>query len=97
MARNWSGGYFSNDFQSVTDADARELGAALERAIEQFPSGPEGPPPGPFVSVPGEPFNMKCYGEWLLAADAWLGASRQGKDLLEEVLGLCRRGGFTIA
>ena len=29
----WSGGYFTNDFQRVTDNDARELAAALRRAI----------------------------------------------------------------
>jgi hypothetical protein len=29
----WSGGYHSNDYQAVTDADARNLAKALRRAI----------------------------------------------------------------
>lgn len=29
----WNGSYFTNDFQEVTDGDARALGAALHRAI----------------------------------------------------------------
>ena len=29
----WDGGYFSNDYQRVTDEDASELAAALRRAI----------------------------------------------------------------
>ena len=31
---DWEGGYFSNDYQWVTDADARSLALALERAIK---------------------------------------------------------------
>src|SRR5262249_37495558 len=31
-ARAWNGGYFTNDFQTVTDDDARQMGAALLRA-----------------------------------------------------------------
>jgi hypothetical protein len=32
--REWSGTYFSNDFASVTDSDARALASALFRAID---------------------------------------------------------------
>ena len=31
--RSWDGNYFTNDFQRVTDADARALGEALLRAV----------------------------------------------------------------
>jgi hypothetical protein len=31
--REWSGGYFTNDFQVVTDIDARNLASALDQAI----------------------------------------------------------------
>ena len=34
----WSGGYFTNDGQKVTESDALELAAAIERAIPQFPN-----------------------------------------------------------
>ena len=29
----WDGSYFSNDFQSVTDADAKAMASALHRAV----------------------------------------------------------------
>lgn len=32
----WSGGYGGNDFQMVTDSDARSLGEALQRAVSFF-------------------------------------------------------------
>lgn len=32
--RQWDGTYCSNDFQRVTDADARNIGLALHRALD---------------------------------------------------------------
>ena len=34
--QDWSGTYFSNDYQYVTDEDAKNLAEALERAISEF-------------------------------------------------------------
>jgi hypothetical protein len=35
----WDGGYFTNDFQSVTDADADALAGALFRALDAVRTG----------------------------------------------------------
>ena len=35
----WDGGYFSNDYQRVTDADAKDFAAALFRALRAVRSG----------------------------------------------------------
>src|SRR5262249_26981115 len=32
-AARWDGGYFTNDYQHVTDSDAKALAAALDRAV----------------------------------------------------------------
>ena len=34
---NWSGGYFTNDYQVVSDEDAANIAAALERALDDVP------------------------------------------------------------
>ena len=35
----WAGGYCSNDFQEVSDSDARALGRALHRAVTSVRTG----------------------------------------------------------
>jgi hypothetical protein len=37
--RDWDGGYFSNDLQEVSDADAGALGRALHRAVTSVRTG----------------------------------------------------------
>jgi hypothetical protein len=39
--QKWDGGYFTNDYQAVTDADAKALAAALDRAITAVETGAE--------------------------------------------------------
>jgi hypothetical protein len=34
---NWSGGYFTNDYQVVSDEDAANIADALERALDDVP------------------------------------------------------------
>ena len=34
---NWSGGYFTNDYQVVSDEDAANIAEALERALDDVP------------------------------------------------------------
>jgi hypothetical protein len=36
---DWDGGYFTNDFQEVSDSDARALGVALHRAVASVRTG----------------------------------------------------------
>ena len=36
---DWNGGYCSNDFQEVSDSDARALGTALHRAVTSVRTG----------------------------------------------------------
>jgi hypothetical protein len=33
LGAKWYGGYFTNDFQKVTDSDARQIGIALLRSV----------------------------------------------------------------
>jgi hypothetical protein len=37
----WDGGYFSNDFQRVSDNDARNIAAALRKALKTAEFSPE--------------------------------------------------------
>lgn len=37
----WDGGYFTNNYQGVTDTDAKALAAALDRAITAVETGAE--------------------------------------------------------
>jgi len=90
-AAGWGGGYFSNDGQRVTAEDARELAAALERALPDVPdhdalrhkarplgnSGEFGIP----VGTPTTP------SEWF---------SGDRKQRLREFIAFCRAGGFVI-
>jgi hypothetical protein len=41
LGADWDGGYFTNDFQLVTDSDAKALAAAFDRAISDGEVDPE--------------------------------------------------------
>jgi hypothetical protein len=41
---NWDGGYFSSDYQEVTEPDARAIGEALHRALETLRKAKDGDP-----------------------------------------------------
>jgi hypothetical protein len=90
---DWAGGYDSNDFQTVTAADARHLAGALERALPDVPGHDalghklvtltfrgreiQGLPPDANVS-PVEYF------------------SGERKQLLQDFISFCRAGAFLI-
>jgi hypothetical protein len=100
--KEWAGGYFSNDYQWVTDQDAANLADALERALPDIP--PEAPnhklepasfPNGEIQRIPpgiGEPVMVLKKGEYLNDFEYFGG----GQDDIRSVIAFCRVGGFVL-
>ena len=90
----WSGGYFSNEYQWVTDEDAAALADALERALAtlvgllgggstlpRLPILEQRLTPGGVVVNDDDPL------DWF---------SRSGQQRLHSFIAFCRAGGFAI-
>jgi hypothetical protein len=91
--REWSGSYQSNDYQRVTEEDARNLADALERALPDVPrhrawEGPAGGctwlPDGTRVALP-EANPLEYF------------SGPEGRQCMEEFIRYCRAGEFMIA
>ena len=93
----WDGGYNSNDFQMVTDDDAKALAAALDRAIEAEKTGAmtkeqraafDGQPEDPFWETEGRAF-LKKHKEAEGNSPKWRGR-------LKEFADFARQGSFRL-
>lgn len=81
----WEGGYFSNDHQRVTEEDARELAAALRRAI----AAAEG--------IEADKFAKVEFSEWHnLSARAENAAKNLNVSFVRKFAEYCEKGGFLI-
>ena len=81
----WQGGYYSNDFQAVTDSDARALGEALLRAVVA-------------LSAPG-PDKVQVRKDWPEEEDEFIDELRRLSDELRGLRSLANyalKGGFII-
>ena len=88
---DWSGTYFSNDGQFVTDRDASNIAAALERALDDIPDHD--------AMEDEEIYICGTSGyDIQTAQDAspieWF--SGQGKTRVRDFIEFCRAGGFLI-
>ena len=88
-AAEWGGGYTSNDSQTVTADDARQLADALERALADIPEedvlARHRPPEGDMILAPGGPAIDDMDWFW-----------GPGKDALRQFIRFCRAGAFQI-
>lgn len=84
----WTGGYDTNDHQWVTDADARNLAAALERALPDVPGfdalGDKAGAEAGTVEVEARVSALECF------------SGPAGRRQLREFIAFCRAGGFCI-
>ena len=81
----WEGGYFGNDYQRVTEEDARELAAALRRAI----AAAEG--------IKADKAAKVEFSEWLnLSARAENAAKNLNVSFARKFAEYCDQGGFLI-
>ncbi len=88
---DWNGTYFSNEGQFVTDRDASNIAATLERALDDIPDHDAMEDKKSHIcSISG--FDMQT------AQDAspieWF--SGQGKTRVRDFIKFCRAGGFLI-
>jgi len=82
----WNRGYFTNDGGVVSEADARALAAAIERALPDIPQHRPLDPP--------QPFSGRLRDRASLMA---LFAGEESRGCLEAFVEYCRRnGGFEI-
>lgn len=102
---DWNGGYDTNAFQRVTDEDAANIAAALERALDDVPDfsrggktkeyTPEDPPTHPVMRA-----LVMAVGGPLVGPDdspspvEFFAGVR--KDKIREYIAFCRAGGFVI-
>ena len=81
----WIGGYLSNDYQRVTDEDARELAAALRRAIAAAEK-----------IKADEAAKVEFIGWHRLSARAKYAAKNLNVRFVREFAEYCEKGGFRI-
>jgi hypothetical protein len=88
---DWSGTYGTNDYQQVTEADARNLADALERALRHVPrertweKGVIHLPEGGIVETMPDDLNPPEHF-----------SGPEGRRYLEEFIRYCRAGSFVI-
>ena len=88
---DWSGSYTTAEYQNVTDEDAENLAAALEYALLDIPNTPgiKLDAPGTFAGVRGVDVTTKTNPVEFFSGPI-------GRGHVEEVIRLCRAGGFEI-
>ncbi|MBL8822428.1 MAG: hypothetical protein JNJ77_07570 [Planctomycetia bacterium] len=87
---DWNGSYWSNDFQTVTAADAEQLGAALERALSDISDADE------LAHHRGADGSLRLTRSIIMEDDIkWL-SGPDCKNHIREFIQYCRGGGFTI-
>jgi len=91
----WAGNYFVNAYQEVTDDDAAALGAALERALVDFPTNDaladiltSTPEPPPWMAAADR--ELAQEGTLLVVPPSW------DIDDLRQFVDFCKAGGFWI-
>ena len=91
---DWSGGYFSNDYQWVTDDDAAGLADALERALANVADLPSGG--SPLRRLPILEERLTPAGVVVNDDDPLDWFSGGGQQRLRAFIAYCRAGGFAI-
>ncbi len=100
----WSGTYFTNDGQYVTDADAAHIADALERALDDIPDfntsekwveyGPANQPTSPVTRAMVEAgLVASSPNESLTSLEFFSGEAKQH---VRDFIAFCRAGGFYI-
>jgi hypothetical protein len=96
---DWSGSYLCNDYQMVTDADAGQLAAALERALPDIPDHAAQTAPAlatrvaaPFDVLVGLAGVQRC-GEDITAPALFSGPN---KAVVRDFIHFCRESGFVV-
>lgn len=84
---DWDGGYFSNDFQTVTADDAWQLADALERALADIPDDAD---TSLEFECPADPADVPDGADLL-----WFRSPRQ-RTPIREFVQYCRKGDFEI-
>ncbi len=90
----WSGGYFSNDYQWVSAEDAAGLADALERALANVADRPSGGSPLPRLPILEE--RLTPAGVVVNDDDPLDWFSGGGQQRLRAFIAYCRAGGFAI-
>ncbi len=91
---HWDGGYFSNEYQWVTEKDAAELADALERALANLVDLPGGGSTLPHLPRLEE--RLTPDGVVVNDDDPLDWFSGGGKQRLRSFITYCRAGGFAI-
>ncbi len=91
---HWDGGYFSNEYQWVTEKDAAELADALERALADLVDLPGGGSTLPHLPRLEE--RLTPAGVVINDDDPLSWYTGWGKQRLRSFITYCRAGGFAI-
>ena len=91
---DWRGGYFSNDYQWVTEEDAAALADALERALATLAASSSGGSTLPRLPILEE--RLTPAGMVVNDDDPLDWFSGGGQQRLHEFIAYCRAGGFAI-
>ena len=90
----WSGGYDTNDGQTVTAEDAARLADALERALPDLPDHDALEHNGPIKDIPGlGPTKLFALTEQISPVELFSG---NGKERLRQFITSCRVDSFQL-
>jgi hypothetical protein len=93
LRSEWSGTYYSNDYQLVTEYDARQFADAIERALPDIPR--HDATYHKTEQLPGFPLGLRVpTGEPISLHESFSG--RRGRQFLCEFVRFARAGAFVI-
>jgi hypothetical protein len=97
QSKSWAGGYFSNDWQYVTEADALALAAALERAMPDLPDEDLRPVKKmKLLDGRGREIEINALADNAEDDPKLFWSGPEHKAYLQEFINLCKQGRFAI-